>query len=378
MRRVRPALLALLLALPLLAGCASPPPAAPPEPEPPPGAPVVPFADILAQARAFNGTHALRWVETQVLEPAPTAGFAPCPPSVPRTEGAVTDCLATRPHYRIPGTDGNNKTALDLLEGLQRANWTARLDNFTATFQGQPVPAHNVVAERAGSGNRTLYLGAHYDTRPCADKDRNPENRSKPVLGANDGASGAADLLVLAELLGHRAMNLTLRIVLFDAEDMGDGGHGCGAGTAWAQGSAHYAKALSAQEVARARGMVLLDMVGDPALELRREGYSASSPHRALQDELWGWAKGLGHGQFRDEASFRVTDDHVPFQERGIPAVDVIHLDGGPDFFPDTHHTAMDDLEHVSPASLEAAGETLLAAVLAWDAREGGAFVSKS
>jgi hypothetical protein len=84
----------------------------------------------------------------------------------------------------------------------------------------------------------------------------------------------------------------------------------------------------------------------------------------------------LGHRQFLDEPGAGVDDDHVPFQQRGIASVDVIHLcaqacPGGRNVFPESHHTAHDDLDHVSAASLEAVGETTLAAILAWDAEEG-------
>jgi hypothetical protein len=113
-------------------------------------------------------------------------------------------------------------------------------------------------------------------------------------------------------------------------------------------------------------------MVGDAQLELRREGASARAPHRALQDALWTWAATLGHEAFRDEVGPLILDDHAAFQERQIPAVDVIHLDGSGDGdpFPASHHTTFDDVAHLRSGSLDAAGETVLAAVLAWDAEE--------
>lgn len=353
---MRAGVLAVLLLGPLLAGCmGTPPPAAPPTPLPPP-----PPGDevILEAARAFRGHTAFNHVLAQV------AGS--CPPGT-APEGA------TCPRYRIPGTEGNNATARLLAESLAAMGLQVVWDNFTAAIDGRPVPAHNVGAQRSGSSGRTLYLGAHYDTRPCADKDPVGQNRTQPVLGANDGASGVAVLLHLLSLLQGRSLNLTLHVVFFDAEDAGDGGLGCGRATAWAQGSAHYAARLDDNEVGRALGMVLVDMPGDPALELRRERASAQAPHRALQDDLWAWAARLGHAQFRNETGPAILDDHTAFQRRGIRSVDVIHLDGGADPFPDSHHTTFDDLEHVSPASLEAVGETLLAAVLAWDRDEGQA-----
>lgn len=350
---------ALVLVL-LLAGCTTPapPPAppgptlppAPPPPPPPTPPPVLDVAALASQARAFDGARALEQVQWQLVEPCL---LPPCPP-----------------RYRITGSPGNEATARGIAAQLQERGFAVRWDNFTSAFEGAPLPAHNVEGLRSGAGNRTLFLGAHYDTRPCADKDPDPLKRREPVLGANDGASGVAVLLALAELLQGRAPNLTLRLVFFDAEDMGDAGLGCGRGTAWAQGSAHFAGNLSEADVRGAR-MVLLDMVGDKDLELRREGYSAQPPHRTLQDEAWAWATRLGHAQFANATSVPITDDHLPFQRRGIPSLDIIHLDAGPDVFPASHHTTFDDLAHLSPASLEAVGETVLAAVLAWDAEAG-------
>lgn len=347
---------AMLVAVLLLAGCATPPSPPPPVAPPPQVTP-----DFSADARRFTGS--LDLVHWQTEE-----NFAVVVPGEPHGDGV-------RPVYRVTGSEGNNATARWIAGFLAAQGLAVGWDNFTAQFEGRPLPAHNVVGTKAGRTSQTLYLGAHYDTRPCADKDPDPAKRGEPVLGANDGASGVAVLLELARLLQPREMNLTLRFVFFDAEDMGDAGLGCGRGTAWAQGSAHYAAALSEEEVQRARGMVLVDLVGDPAAEFRREGRSAVAPHRALQDDLWAWAARLGHGQFINATSQPILDDHVAFQQRGIPSVDIIHLDDdGRDVFPDSHHTTFDDLAHVSPATLEAVGETLLAAVLGWDAAEGAGF----
>lgn len=347
----------------VLAGCAAPPPGERPPPPPPPAAPPTApppsQADLAAEARAFDGLAAWHLAAMQVA----ADGCSPAPP------GATPLC-AWQPRHRTPGSEGSNATAERLAAALRDAGWAVRFEPFDATFEGRALPARNVVADRAGATEALLILGAHYDTRPCADKDPDPANRTRPVLGANDGASGVAVLLHLAQLLEGRAMNLSLRVVFFDAEDMGDAGLGCGRGTPWAQGSEHHAAAMPDEEVRRARGMVLLDMVGDAGLELRREGASAAPPHRALQDGLWSWAARLGHPQFLDASGPRITDDHLPFQQRGIAAVDVIHLDDdGRDVFPGSHHTTFDDLDRLSPASLEAVGETVLAALLDLDAR---------
>lgn len=386
---MRALLLAGLLALPLLlAGCTGPAtphpasgsgdaPAAPAQPASPANQTTPPSqaapggltnAQLLAAARAFDGDAAWALVKSQVVAQEPClASGAPDPAPPPAGTQACT------PLDRIPGTAGNNATAQRISDWMARASalgtWRVRYDPFTATFEGQPLPAHNVVAERPGKTNQTLYLVAHYDSRPCADEDPVPANRTQPVLGANDGGSGVAVMVELARALGDRAMNLTLRFVFVDAEDMGDSGHGCGAGTAWAQGAEHYAASLSPEEVRDARGLVLLDLVGDPAMQLRREGVSAQPPNLDVQSALWGWGHALGSPQFLDAVGPPIDDDHLSFIKRGIPSVDVIDLRDRPGdaVFPDSHHTTFDDLAHVSPASLQAVGQATLAAVLAWD-----------
>ncbi|HEV8359764.1 MAG TPA: M28 family peptidase [Candidatus Thermoplasmatota archaeon] len=347
--------LALALVAPALAGCSTPP--APPPPDGPPLPPLT-AAQILEAARAFNGSRALELARAQVLDGARCRDrpASECDPRI----------------FRVTGTQGNNQTAGLIAQQARQAGFDARLDAFDAAFEGATLPAHNVIATRAGATNRTLYLAAHYDTRPCADKDPDPARRVEPVLGANDGASGVAAVLEVARVLGAQPRNLTITLLFFDAEDMGDGGHACGASTSWAQGSAHHASTLSRDEVADAVGLVLLDMVGDADLTLRREAASALGAHRALQDDVWTWAARLGHAQFRNDTGWRVLDDHHAYQQAGLRAIDVIHLDDGlvdADQFPATHHTTFDDLDHLRAASLQAVGETVLAAALAWDQR---------
>jgi hypothetical protein len=352
---------ALLLIALLLAGCAERPVARPPTgaTEPPGHA-----TDDVQGASPFDGASAFEYVRNQVESDVP----GDCPARDPNP-GGVSVC--PMPHYRIPGTAGNNETAAWILAMMGAAPWQARFDDFTASREGHAFPAHNVVATRAGRTNATVMLVAHYDSRPCADEDPVPANRTQPVLGANDGGSGVAVLLELARVLPPR-MNLTLRFVFDDAEDMGDSGHGCGANTAWAQGAVWDAQHLSPQQVRDTKALLLLDLVGDPGLRLPREGASALGSNRAVQDAVWSWGQRLGHAQFLDAPGPYIDDDHLPYIQRGIPSVDIIDLRDAANVFPPDHHTTFDDLEHVSAPSLQAVGDTVLAALRAWDAEAGG------
>jgi len=303
---------------------------------------------MVAFARQFDGDRAFALARAQVEQPCATG---------------APGCV--EPRYRVPGTEGNDATVAAIAGWMARLGWSLSWDNFTADMRGQPVPAHSLIAERPGRNATTLYVAAHYDTRPWTDEDPDPAKRDERVLGANDGASGVAVMVALAELLKDHSTNLTLRFAFWDAEDMGE------SFTGWIQGSEHYAQRLSEPDVQRTFGYVLLDLVGDVNLTMRREGLSSVSPHRALQDDLWSWAAKLGHEQFVDAPGPTIIDDHQPFQKRHIRAVDVLHLDFDANVFPDSHHTTFDDLAHLSPGSLDAVGETTLAAVLAWDARVG-------
>lgn len=268
--------------------------------------------------------------------------------------------------YRVPGTPGSAEVAEWIAAELRVAGATARFDPFNATYRCDgTVAMRNVVGTLPGDGP-TIYLAAHYDTRPVADKDPDPARRSLPVPGANDGASGVAVVLELARLLG----NLTPRrhaytFLFFDGEDGGAGRQGDGCDGAWVLGSTHYAQAMPAAEAERAQALVLFDLVGDKDLQLRKEGYTANGRGAATQDRIWAIAQDLGYGStFRNERSYEILDDHKPFLDRGLTAVDVIHLDGGADPFPPSHHTTFDDLDHLSAESLRLVAEVAWAWVL--------------
>ncbi|HWG92069.1 MAG TPA: M28 family peptidase, partial [Candidatus Thermoplasmatota archaeon] len=267
--------------------------------------------------------------------------------------------------YRIPGTPENTAVANELAAGLRAVGWTAHLQHFSDTYRCRDTPLHNVVATLPGRTNETIILGAHYDSRPLADQDPDPAKRGQPVVGANDGGSGVAVLLEMARVMAVKENRFTYTIVLFDGEDGGhagapDAGAAC---SPWIVGSEYYAQNMTAEEVARTRVMILLDMVGDKNLTLRREQYSAIGIHRPFQDLLYATAGELGHAQvFSNESGGAITDDHRPFQKRRIPAVDLVHQDGtGTSVFPDSWHTTLDTPEHMSRESLKLVAEVVLA-----------------
>lgn len=263
---------------------------------------------------------------------------------------AIVEELMHRPDgstwLRIPGTDGNLEQARYLRDRIARSGFDARLQHFNATL---PLTGEtwcrNVVADRPGDSPQTLILAAHFDSRLLADKDPDPDRRDEPVPGANDGASGVAVVLAIAEVLPETRHSV--RVYFFDCEDQGDNTGG------WAVGARHAADQLTSEAAGSVTAMVLFDLVGDTNLTIPREGYSHGAAP-GLVDAAMGLADRLGLTVFQNETHIRVIDDHVPFLQRGVPAVDLIHLDRSEDGdpFPATHHTTFDDLDHLSAENL--------------------------
>jgi Zn-dependent M28 family amino/carboxypeptidase len=235
---------------------------------------------------------------------------------------------------RTPTSPAHAQAILYIQTELKKTGWQVELQ------KGEKL-GHtliNLLATR--QKDPPLLLVAHYDSRFYADNDPNPANQTLPVPGANDGASGVAILLELAQVLPPDA---PVGLVFVDGEDQGriDGWD-------WILGSRLFAEALPYQPAA----VVIVDMLGDADLNIYQE--KNSDPE--LTDSLWLTAKRLGYDQFFiAESKYRVIDDHVPFLEKGIRAVDLIDLDYA------YWHTLQDTSDKVSPQSLQIVGEVLLA-----------------
>ncbi|MGY5876935.1 MAG: M28 family peptidase, partial [Candidatus Thorarchaeota archaeon] len=138
----------------------------------------------------------------------------------------------------------------------------------------------------------------------------------------------------------------TVEFVFFDAEDSGgiDGWN-------WIQGSTYYVSQLDQERKSNISAMILLDMVGDANLRIPREQYSTNS----LQDRVWSIATSLGYDSvFLNIAGGGVYDDHHPFLNAEIPALDIIHYP-----FPSSWHTVEDTPDKCSPTSLETVGRVV-------------------
>ncbi len=240
---------------------------------------------------------------------------------------------------RIPGTSGHEQI-LDWMESeLEAENW--QVEKQELRINGKKVI--NLIASR-GVGTYIL-LGAHYDTRILADHDPEPSLRDDPVPGANDGASGVAVLMELARTLPEN-LPVAIKLVFFDAEDNGGIDD-----WDWILGSRAFVREL----VDKPSAAIIVDMIGDADLEVYYERNSDID----LMEQIWQQAKNLGYENiFIPEYKHSMLDDHTPFIEAGIPAVDLIDFD-----YP-YWHTTSDTLDKVSPESLKSIGDTLTAWLL--------------
>lgn len=237
---------------------------------------------------------------------------------------------------RVPGSQAHIQVQEYIQSELKDAGWSADIQQ--AEMMGHPIS--NIIGKK-GEGKPWIILGAHYDSRLIADKDPDPANRTLPVPGANDGASGVAILLELARTLPDLDMEIWL--VFFDAEDNGNI-----PGWDWILGSNAFVQQLTRAPEA----VVILDMLGDADLNIHYE--RNSDP--VLSAQIWQKAAELGYEEyFIPTQKYSILDDHTPFLNAGIPAVDII------DFDYSYYHTIEDTPDKVSADSLKAVGDTVRA-----------------
>jgi Zn-dependent M28 family amino/carboxypeptidase len=334
MRNGAAVVLALTVAT-LLAGCGSGGPGGPPDPSSSSSSSSSPTG----HPPSVDGQAVYDWVKRVVTKP----------------DGA--------PHFRVPGTPDHAEAARWLAEQMRVPGWTVAWQNFTGQdYMGlekgeasvyyassaycsdsdrarlSGLSFNNLVATLPGPGDKTLLLAAHWDSKAEANRDPDPSKRSEPVLGANDGASGVGVLLQLLWELTGKDLPYTVQVVFFDGEDGFEDCHPL-AGSLW------FVDQAAPGSVDR---MLLLDMVGDPDARFIREAHSEECDP-ALVDLLHSRAARHGLAENFPGTRASVQDDHVPFTQAGIPAVDLIDFGRG---FPPYWHTTHDTMENLDAGML--------------------------
>lgn len=231
-------------------------------------------------------------------------------------------------------------------------------------WDGTKLHSTNIIAHFNPQAERRILICAHWDSRPWADNDPDSTNWRKPVLAANDGASGVGVMLEVARLLQNdTTLAIGVDLVCFDAEDYGTpqwAEKNEDSEKTWALGAQYWAKNLP--EGYNPQFGILLDMVGGQGAKIYQEHFSLRYA-ASIVDKVWSAARHAGFSSvFANEVGGGVTDDHIPVNEAGIPTVDIIpfYPDCSQSSFGPTWHTINDDMEHLDSNTLKAVGQTLI------------------
>ena len=242
---------------------------------------------------------------------------------------------------RVSGSAENAKTRQYIMSTLASFGIKASEQSFDGRTPLGPVKMVNVIATLPGQRPERIILGSHFDTKLF---------KEFRFVGASDGGSSTAALLELARVLKDRPRPFTIELLFLDGEE---------AVVEWSPtdstyGSRHYVQnARAAGTLSSIKAFILLDMIGDKDLNIRREENST----RWLTDIIWSTARRLGHTRHFLTEITPIEDDHLPFLSAGVAAVDIIDLDYA------AWHTAQDTLENVSQQSIQIVGDVVLAAL---------------
>ena len=270
---------------------------------------------------------------------------------------------------RVPNTEAHRACG-DYLENKLRAYGAEVVtQNVTLTaYNGDKLQARNIIAQFQPQKRKRLMLCAHWDSRPWADSDPDQANHYKPILGANDGASGVGVLMEIARHLSAVPTELGIDIIFFDAEDYGrhdnDEYSGEGMDHSWALGSQYWSR-FPHKAGYYARYGILLDIVGASGSTFYREGLSDHYA-RSIVDKVWAQASKEGYASyFINEQGGMVTDDHLYVNEfMNLPCIDIINCDSNsPNGFGPYHHTVKDDMGWIDATTLKAVGQTVMAVI---------------
>jgi len=248
---------------------------------------------------------------------------------------------------RNPGSKGHELCKNYIIKFMEDHGAEVRTQDFTASVRGDEFKFTNIIASYYPERPQRIFIGAHWDTRPWADRDADSTKHNTPILGANDAASGVAVLLELATILQLNEPPIYgYDLIFFDGEDAGS----YGKTKDWCLGSQYFVEHYHGKEP---EFVIVIDMIGDSDLEIQKEPFSLmSSPE--LVDKVWKIAKQYNIQGFSSKVTTYIYDDHYPFLEAGFQAIDIIDLD-----YP-YWHTTEDTPDKCSPKSLQSVGTMLM------------------
>ncbi|HLJ95631.1 MAG TPA: M28 family peptidase [Gemmataceae bacterium] len=320
---------------------------------------------LLFVIAAFLALGGLQWLKTG------SGRAQPAPPEQPQRDAFAADrapgetpAVAFDPQRamgylesickigpRISGTEGMRQQQELVKKHFEAHGAKVEFQRFTARqlSQKQPVEMANLIVSWHPERERRVILCSHYDTRPIADQEPDPRQWTQPFLSANDGGSGVALLMELANHLGELKTEVGVDVVLFDGEEyIFDPKR-----DKYFFGSEHFGQVYR-QERPKHRyvAAVLLDMIAGKNARIPMEPFSVYNA-RALVDELWKVAAELRCTAFEKRPGQAVQDDHLALQRAGIPAVDLI------DFSYPHWHRLSDVPENCSGESMQQVARVL-------------------
>lgn len=228
------------------------------------------------------------------------------------------------------------------------------------TWRGEKLTAYNILGRVNPQASDRILLLAHYDTRPWADEDPREENRSTPIDGANDGASGVAVLLEIARKLKEAPLDsIGVDLLFVDLEDSGQSG--AGDEESWCLGTQKWVEDMPYTSIDTPRYGVLLDMVGGDGAIFMREHISQSYA-KGIVDKVWAVAAASGYGRrFPNSMGGSVIDDHLHINRAGIPCIDIIEsYNQYTGSFNPTWHTTADNLASIDRETLRIVAQVML------------------
>ncbi len=264
--------------------------------------------------------------------------------------------------HRIPNTAEHKACKEWLVSKLKKFGASVLEQDFQAkAYTGTTLNGTNIIASFNPNNKKRILLAAHWDTRHIAEKDPDSSKKNQPIFGADDGASGVGVLLEVARQLHLNPIDLGVDIILFDAEDHGEGGEE-GNPLSWCMGSQHWSRNMHVSSY-RPKYGILLDMVGSKGARFPKEGFSRQYANNIV-NKVWKLANSMGYGNyFVNENADPKIDDHL-FVNRiaGIPMIDIINVKVS-EQFGDYHHTHSDNMDIIDKRTLRATGQVVLAVV---------------